>query len=41
MPPRHVDAVIHAAEMCPGECIFIEMDVPVGALTSDGDIAAA
>ena len=29
VPPRHVDAVIHAAEACPGECIFIEVDPPV------------
>jgi ferredoxin len=41
VPPRYVDAVIHAAEMCPGECIFIEMDLPVGELPADGDIAAA
>jgi ferredoxin len=27
---RHVGDVIHAAELCPGECIFIEVDVPVG-----------
>ncbi|HWM23056.1 MAG TPA: ferredoxin [Ilumatobacteraceae bacterium] len=26
--PRHVGMVIHAAEVCPGECIFIELDVP-------------
>ncbi len=25
---RHVDAVIRAAEVCPGECIFIEIDPP-------------
>jgi ferredoxin len=24
--PRHVRAVIHAAEDCPGECIFIETE---------------
>lgn len=24
--PRHVDAVIAAAEDCPGECIFIDVD---------------
>ena len=24
--PRHVDSVIRAAEVCPGECIFIEID---------------
>ena len=27
---RHVAAVVMAAEVCPGECIFIEVDVPVG-----------
>jgi ferredoxin len=26
---RHVESVIHAAEACPGECIFIEVDPPV------------
>ncbi len=26
IPSRHVESVIHAAEMCPGECIFIEAD---------------
>ena len=26
---RHADSVIHAAEACPGECIFIEVDAPV------------
>lgn len=25
---RHVADVIHAAETCPGECIFIEVDAP-------------
>lgn len=25
--PRHVDPVIRAAEVCPGECIFIEIDL--------------
>lgn len=27
VPPRRFSDVIHAAEMCPGECIFIELDV--------------
>lgn len=27
VPPRHVESVIRAAEVCPGECIFIEVDV--------------
>ncbi len=26
---RNVADTIHAAELCPGECIFIEVDVPV------------
>ena len=26
VPVRVVQQVIHAAEACPGECIFIEMD---------------
>ena len=29
--PRLVQEVIHAAERCPGECIFIELDPPVDA----------
>ena len=28
---RHVSDVIKAAEVCPGECIFIEIDAPVDA----------
>lgn len=36
--PRHVDAVIHAAEACPGECIFIEAELPA-VDRSDGDSA--
>jgi ferredoxin len=28
---RHIENVIHAAEDCPGECIFIEIDAPVDA----------
>ena len=31
VPARHVASVIHAAEDCPGECIFIEIDAPVDA----------
>lgn len=27
VPSKHVQAVIRAAEVCPGECIFIEIDV--------------
>lgn len=26
VPRRHVESVIRAAEVCPGECIFIEID---------------
>jgi hypothetical protein len=32
-----VPSVIQAAEVCPGECIFIEIDVPAAA---DGEAAA-
>lgn len=43
--PRHIGDVIHAAEACPGECIFIEIDVPLGAveiaIDDDPDTAAA
>jgi hypothetical protein len=28
---RHHGAVVEAAEVCPGECIFIEMDLAIGA----------
>lgn len=41
--PRNVVNVIHAAEDCPGECIFIEIDTPVDAdldVTVDARIAA-
>lgn len=31
VPRRHVTNVIHAAEACPGECIFIEIDDRVDA----------
>lgn len=33
VPARQVRAVIDAAEDCPGECIFIEIDEP-----TDGDL---
>ena len=26
---RHVQAVVEAADVCPGECIFIEMDAVI------------
>ncbi len=31
VPARHHDAVVQAAVVCPGECIFIEVDPPVTA----------
>jgi ferredoxin len=40
---RNVADVIHAAEACPGECIFIEVEAPVEAVvavTVDGEAAA-
>lgn len=43
VPRRDVDSVIKAAEVCPGECIFIEIDPPVDAhldASIDGRIAA-
>ena len=43
VPVRRVQEVIHAAEACPGECIFIEIDAPVDAhldVEVDGRIAA-
>lgn len=33
--PRHVESVIRAAEVCPGECIFIEIDI-----VADADVDA-
>jgi ferredoxin len=41
--PRNIEPVIRAAEVCPGECIFIELDVPVDAeldVQIDGRIAS-
>jgi len=40
---RHVADVVKAAEVCPGECIFIEIDAPRDAeldVEVDGRIAA-
>lgn len=40
---RHVADVVRAAEVCPGECIFIEIDAPRDAeldIAVDGRIAA-
>ena len=39
--PRNADDVIHAAETCPGECIFIEVEVPVAEVPNLGDEAVA
>jgi ferredoxin len=39
VPSRHVTNVIHAAEACPGECIFIEIDDRVDA-TLDVEVDA-
>ena len=39
---RHAGDVIHAAEACPGECIFIEIDAPNVVLVEvDAGVAAA
>ena len=40
--PRHERSVIEAAEVCPGECIFIEVEVPaiVAAGAADDEVAA-
>jgi len=43
VPMRHVESTIHAAEDCPGECIFIEIDTDADAeldVSVDGRIAA-
>ena len=41
VPNRHVDSVIHAAEMCPGECIFVEIDPAPAAVIDTSDQPAA
>ena len=40
VPERHVESVIHSAEMCPGECIFIELD-PAPSETQIGTVGAS
>jgi ferredoxin len=42
VPEKHLDAVVQAAEVCPGECIFIEIDRRDAELevAVDGRIAA-
>jgi ferredoxin len=37
VPIRRAADVIHAAELCPGECIFIEID-PAGERSDDDDV---
>jgi ferredoxin len=39
--PRHTRSVIQAAEVCPGECIFIEVEPPVVAPARAPDDEAA
>jgi len=29
VPDRHLQSVVEAADVCPGECIFIEMDATI------------
>jgi ferredoxin len=41
VPPRHFESVIHAAETCPGECIFIEIDPPVAQIVDVAEARAA
>jgi ferredoxin len=40
--PRHHHPVIQAAEVCPGECIFIEIETPdvINGPVADADVAA-
>ncbi len=38
---RHVDSVIKAAEVCPGECIFIEIDEVDAARDVEVDVKIA
>jgi ferredoxin len=41
VPDRHRRAVVQAAEVCPGECIFIELDRPALMTPPAADAAAA
>jgi ferredoxin len=41
VPDRDVNAVIKAAEVCPGECIFIETDRSIHTADQTPDQAAA
>ena len=36
VPSRRIADVIHAAEACPGECIFVEVDPPAAAPADPG-----
>lgn len=40
VPARDVLSVIKAAEVCPGECIFIEIDAPADAALLDHRVDA-
>jgi ferredoxin len=40
VPARHVRSVVQAAEVCPGECIFIEVDLPAAASGPTAEAAA-
>ncbi len=40
VPRRLESLVIHAAELCPGECIFVELDPP-SVVDPDGEIDLA
>jgi ferredoxin len=41
VPAGMEDATIESAEECPGECIFIEIDVPLGAVEVLDDRASS
>lgn len=41
MPPRHERDAIDAAEHCPGECIYVEWEVPAAPDDEDADIQDA
>lgn len=34
VPERDYQAVVEAADLCPGECIFIEIEVPLSEITA-------
>ena len=41
VPPRHERDAIDAAEHCPGECIYVEWEVPAAPDDEDADIQDA